>query len=87
MPQATLAGDVPMLAALGSDDTGIFATDMRNEFYHLFSALVTHFGYDDRQALQCVAAINENGRIYRFDYLEIAPQLEQQGGLAMIKNS
>jgi len=37
IPDRTVAGDSKMLLALGSDDPGIFATDMRNEFYHLFT--------------------------------------------------
>jgi hypothetical protein len=60
-------GDSTMILVLGSDDPGIFATDMRNEFYHLFSALVTHFNYSEEQALTTVARLNENGRIYQFN--------------------
>ena len=67
VPSRTFEGDSAMLIAMGSDDPGIFVTDMRNEFYHLFSALINTFHYDDERALQMVARVNENGRIYRFD--------------------
>ncbi|MFP1922952.1 hypothetical protein [Lonsdalea quercina] len=67
VPSRKFDGDSCMAIALGSDDPGIFVTDMRNEFYHLFSTLVTEFNYSETQALTEVAKINENGRIYRFD--------------------
>lgn len=69
IPERKIEGDHVMQVALGTDDQGIFVTDMKNEFYHLFWALVNHYGYSHREALARVAAINENGRIYRFDYL------------------
>ncbi|MDQ7734253.1 hypothetical protein QT231_16185 [Halomonas sp. SpR1] len=62
-------GDSTMVVVLGSDDPGIFATDMRNEFYHLFSTLITHFNYSEELALETVAKLNENGRIYQFNSL------------------
>ncbi|MCU1793222.1 hypothetical protein [Pectobacterium polaris] len=68
-PRRKIEGDSLMQIALGSDDQGIFVTDMKNEFYHLFWALVNHYSYSHQEALACIAAINENGRIYRFDYL------------------
>lgn len=64
----SLPGDSPMTVVLGSDDPGIFATDMRNEFYHLVSALVTYFGYSEAHALDIIAKINEQGRIYQFNF-------------------
>ena len=59
-------GDYPMLVTLGSDDPGIFATDMRNEFYHIFGSLVEHFKYSVDEALELTAKLNDNGRIYHF---------------------
>lgn len=67
IPQRKIEGDSAMLLTLGSDDPGIFATDMRNEFYHLFSTLRYEFSYSDHDALNCVAALNENGRVYHFE--------------------
>lgn len=61
-------GDIPMQISLGADDTGIFVTDLRNEFYHLFAVLVKKFQYSSKEALALLSEINENGRIYYFDY-------------------
>ncbi|MEI7346089.1 hypothetical protein [Dickeya chrysanthemi] len=68
LPGRYVAGDHRMSVALGSDDQGIFVTDMKGEFYHLFTVLMNEFGYSEQDALAQVAALNENGRIYRFDY-------------------
>jgi hypothetical protein len=59
-------GDVPMSICLGSDDPGIFAADLKSEFYHLFVVLTRKFGLSPAEALREVAEVNENGRIYRF---------------------
>jgi adenosine deaminase len=82
IPEKTIAGDSKMLLALGSDDPGIFATDMRNEFYHLFTVLTKKFKYSARDALGLVASINENGRIYRFDGPQQLELIDEKKGLA-----
>jgi hypothetical protein len=61
-----LEGDAPLLVSLGSDDPGIFATDMRSEFYHLYSVLRFDENMRDVDALAAVAQVNERGNIYRF---------------------
>ncbi|WP_430247790.1 hypothetical protein ACIH2S_17325 [Providencia sp. PAZ2] len=66
VPERIIEGDRKMLVSLGSDDPGIFVTDMRNEFYHIFSTLTEVYGYTERDALNETAKINENGRIYQF---------------------
>lgn len=66
VPTRTILGDHSMLVALGSDDPGIFATDMRNELYHLFSSLVCDHQYTVDDAFYQVVKINENGRVYSF---------------------
>ncbi|GAD02665.1 hypothetical protein AALB_2745 [Agarivorans albus MKT 106] len=66
VPARVIKDDSPMLIALGSDDPGIFATDMRNEFYHIFGTLVEHFEYSVNDALQLTSRLNENGRVYHF---------------------
>ncbi|SBS31567.1 Adenosine deaminase [Marinomonas spartinae] len=67
VPERELEGDHKMVISLGSDDPGIFATDLRNEFYHLFACLVINYNYSESQALDMLSKLNENGRIYRFD--------------------
>jgi adenosine deaminase len=64
-PQATKANDPDILVSLGSDDPGIFSTDIETEFHHLFYAL-KGIGLNETEALQRVSQLNERGRIYRF---------------------
>lgn len=66
LPGEVIEGDVPMSICLGSDDPGIFAADLKSEFYHLFVVLTRKFGLSPAEALRKVAEVNENGRIYRF---------------------
>ncbi|WP_419834904.1 hypothetical protein [Endozoicomonas atrinae] len=66
LPGAALDGDLPVAVCLASDDPGIFVTDLKSEFYHLFSVLTRHFGLSAYEALSHVARLNENGRRYRF---------------------
>ncbi|NOH84680.1 hypothetical protein F0249_12725 [Vibrio sp. 03-59-1] len=82
IPDRAIAGDSKMLLALGSDDPGIFATDIRNEFYHLFTVLTQKFKYSARDALSLVGPINENGRIYRFDGPQQLELIDESKGLA-----
>lgn len=62
---ATPPNDPEILVSLGSDDPGIFSTDIETEFHHLFFAL-KNSGLNEADALQRVAQVNERGRIYRF---------------------
>lgn len=64
--QHRVEGDSQPMVSLGSDDPGIFATDMRSEFYHLYAVLRKELGMTDVTALQALSFINECGRIYRF---------------------
>lgn len=61
----TQPGDVPIMVSLGSDDPGIFAGNLKGEFYQLYAVLRKQ-GLSDGDALQRVATINERGRQYRF---------------------
>lgn len=58
-------GDTPIMVSLGSDDPGIFAGNLRGEFYQLY-AVLRQRGMPDNEALRQVAAINERGRQHRF---------------------
>lgn len=66
LPSEAIEGDVPMSICLGSDDPGIFAADLKSEFYHLFVVLTRKFGLSPAEAMRKVAEVNENGRVYRF---------------------
>lgn len=67
VPDAHLPGDPEIMVSLGSDDPGIFAGDLRGEFYHLYASLRNR-GLGDRTALNYLAPINERGRQYRFHH-------------------
>lgn len=59
-------GDAKMRIVLGSDDPGIFATDLRGEYYHLFCSLKSHFGYSEDKSLESIKKIHENSQVYHF---------------------
>jgi len=65
IPGHLVEGDPSISVALGSDDPGIFAADLRGEFYQLF-AQARRCGVAEEQALGMVGQINDNGRIFRF---------------------
>jgi len=50
---------------VGSDDPGIFATNMRNEFLHIYFSL-RHAGRSERDALDALRELNQNARRYAF---------------------
>lgn len=58
-------GDPAIMVTLGSDDPGVFAGDLRGEFYQLY-AVLRGCGFNDRDALGFLAPLNERGREYRF---------------------
>jgi hypothetical protein len=64
-PSAAQPNDPDILVSLGSDDPGIFSTDIETEFHHLFIAL-KNSNLTEAEALKRVAQVNERGRIYRF---------------------
>lgn len=65
VPGFSVDGDPAVMVSLGSDDPGIFAGDLRSEFYQLFSVL-RQSGLDDQQAMSYLRQANERGREYRF---------------------
>ena len=65
VPGFKQGGDPSIMVTLGSDDPGIFAGDLRGEFYQLYAVLRDN-GFNDRDALGFLAPINERGREYRF---------------------
>lgn len=60
-------GGIPKpVVCLSSDDPGIFATNLRNEFSHVFRTLVEYYRQDPRKAMLVLKELNENARVYRF---------------------
>lgn len=64
IPGHVKEGDTPIMVSLGSDDPGIFAGNLKGEFYQLYAVLKKK-GYPDAEALRHVGTINERGRQYR----------------------
>jgi len=50
---------------VGTDDPGIFVTNMRNEFLHIFFILREE-GMPEKDALEALIRLNENARTYAF---------------------
>lgn len=74
VPGYTCEGDVPMNICMGSDDPGIFVTDIKNEYYHLYN-LLRKTGRTQQEAIDKMKQVNHNGRIYAFHTLP--PEQEQ----------
>lgn len=51
---------------VGSDDPGIFATSLRNEYAALYDALKQSFGYRPEEAAAVLSQLNDNALTYRF---------------------
>lgn len=58
-------GDISPLVVLGSDAPGIFATDIKAEFYHIYASLRKR-GLNSSEALEKLIDIDENGNQYAF---------------------
>ena len=54
------------LVVLGSDDPGIFANNLRNEFAWIFQTLVDDYKLSHQEAMTHLRALNRNGRTFRF---------------------
>ena len=58
-------GDEKMTICMGSDDPGIFVSDLKNEFYHVFANL-RDAGLSPDECMEYIRSLNEAGRIYAF---------------------
>lgn len=61
-------GDSIMNICMGSDDPGVFATDLKNEYYHLYMCL-RNANVPAHQAIEYLRRVNNAGRIYAFSKL------------------
>ena len=59
--------EVPVV--LGSDDPGIFATNLRNEYAHILLTLENDLGLSSMEAITKLEQIVRNGKIWRFKKL------------------
>ena len=53
------------LVALGTDDPGVFFTDIKGEFYHIFASLCKR-GVNAQRALDILIRVNQCGERYAF---------------------
>lgn len=51
---------------VGTDDPGIFATNIYNEYANLYCHMVHGLRYSHTEAMEIIEKLNHNGRIYRF---------------------
>ncbi|PYE85226.1 hypothetical protein [Phyllobacterium leguminum] len=51
---------------VGSDDTGILATSLRNEYSAIYDVLRNHFLVSAQDAINLIDKLNQNGAAYRF---------------------
>lgn len=58
-------GDEKMTVCMGSDDPGIFVSDLKNEFYHVFANLL-QAGLSPSECMEYIRQLNDAGRIYAF---------------------
>lgn len=58
-------GDADMNICMGSDDPGIFATDIKNEYYHLYM-LLRNAGLSAHEAIEKLKRVNDAGRTFAF---------------------
>lgn len=58
-------GDADLLICVGSDDPGIFVSDIKNEYYHLYTMLRTA-GLTATEAIEKLRHVNKTGRTYSF---------------------
>jgi len=52
---------------MGSDDTGIFATSIYNEYANLYCCATQQLGYSHNKIMSIIERLDRNGRIYRFE--------------------
>lgn len=52
---------------MGSDDTGIFATSIYNEYANLYCCATQQLEYSHNKIMTIIEKLDRNGRVYRFD--------------------
>jgi adenosine deaminase len=51
---------------IGSDDTGIFATNIFNEYANIYSTMIKDSKYSHRKAMSLIEKLEKNSSIYKF---------------------
>ena len=74
VPGSKVPGDYPMSICMGSDDPGIFVTDIKNEYYHIFANL-RQIGLSPAECMVYIKRLNEAGSAYAFRSISPPPDL------------
>ena len=74
VPGSVVPGDYPMSVCMGSDDPGIFVTDIKNEYYHIFANL-RQIGLSPAECMVYIKQLNEAGSAYAFRSILPPPDL------------
>lgn len=51
---------------IGTDDAGIFATNIYNEYANIYCSLITNNRMSHNEAMSAIEKLDKNGRIYKF---------------------
>lgn len=57
--------DIPPIV-VGTDDTGIFATNIYNEFANIYCFLTKHHNISHSKAMEIIKRLEQNARVYKF---------------------
>ncbi|NMA74705.1 MAG: hypothetical protein GX963_11200 [Bacteroidales bacterium] len=52
---------------VGTDDTGIFATNIYNEYANIYCNLITSNKMSHNEAMRVIESLDKNGKIYKFE--------------------
>ena len=63
---SSFANEKRPIICIGSDDPGIFATNIVNEYAHVYQGLVTDYAQSRVDAANVLRQLAQNGRSYRF---------------------
>lgn len=55
-----------MITVVGTDDAGIFATNIYNEYCHIYCMLVFNKGLSPYEAMEYIERLVHNAKVYVF---------------------
>jgi hypothetical protein len=61
-----ISSDLSPLTVVGTDDPGIFSTNIFNEYCHIYHQLVTQYKQSHEEAFSHIRRLMENAKIYSF---------------------
>ncbi len=67
MESGRTGNEILPTVSLASDDPGIFATSLRNEYAHMYDQLIQRFNLPSHEAMGIIGKLADNARTFRFD--------------------